>query len=207
MKLISKIFAALALMSAAYAHAQSAPTPGYTRLEPPQPTLNARKIEVREFFFYGCSHCFHLHPFLSEWEKKKPKDVDMVYVPTVFQTSWEPMANTFYALETLGKQKQLDDALYQAWSAGQYLVDTDKIADFVAQHGVDRQKFLDAFNSFSVQSKVERSKQMLLAYGVSGTPTLVVDGKYVITGLLPEKMIEVLDEVVRLARKERAGKR
>ncbi len=207
MKLISRIFAACALVFAGYAYAQSPPPQGYSQLMPPQPTHNPRKIEVLEFFFYGCSHCFHLHPMLSAWETRKPTDVEMIYVPTVFQTSWEPMANTFYALEALGRQKQLDDALYEAWGQGQYLVETDRIADFVAKRGVDRQKFLDAFNSFSVQSKVERSKQMLLSYGVTDTPTLVVDGKYVISGLVPEEMIRVLDKVVAMARTEHAGKR
>jgi thiol:disulfide interchange protein DsbA len=206
MKLISKIFAVLALVFAVHAYAQSAPEEGYSVLNPPQPTRNANKVEVMEFFFYGCPHCFHLHPYLSAWEKKKPKYVEMVYVPTIFNPGWEPMANAYYALELLGKQKQLDDTLYTAWSENNVLVESDKIADFVAQHGVDRQKFLDAYNSFSVQSKVERSKQMVLSYGISGTPTLVVDGKYVITGLQPDQMVRVLDKVVRMAYLEHAGK-
>ncbi len=206
MKLIGKIFAAFALVFAAQAGAQAASPEGYSYLNPPQPTENRNKIEVREFFFYGCSHCFHLHPTLSAWEKRKPKDVEMVYVPTVFRAEWEPMAVTFYALEALGKQRQLDDDLYKAWGEGQYLVDPDRIADFVGQHGVDRKKFLDAYHSFSVQSKVERSKQMLEGYAITGTPTIVVDGKYVISGLEPDKMISVLDKVVQMARAEHAGK-
>ncbi len=206
MRFISSILAALALTAGAHAYAQSAPAEGYSVLGTPQPTEHPNKIEVREFFFYGCPHCLHLHPSLAAWAKQKPKDVEMVYVPTIFRTEWEPMANTFYALEAMGKLDQLDDALYQAWGLGQYLVEVDKIADFVAQHGVDRKKFLDTYNSFSVQSKVERAKQMLQSYGITGTPTIVVDGKYVITGLTPDKMISELDEVVRIARKEHAGK-
>jgi thiol:disulfide interchange protein DsbA len=173
----------------------------YTLLTPAQPT-STKKIEVLEFFFYGCSHCFHLHPFLSKWEKTMPKDVELTFVPTIFRDSWEPMANTFYALESMGQQTQLHDALYKAWNEeNMALTDVDKIADFVAKHGVDRAKFTAAYNSFAMQSKVTRAKQMIRSYNISGTPTLVVDGKYVIEGLQPEDTIRALKEVIVMARK------
>ncbi|MDD5299518.1 MAG: thiol:disulfide interchange protein DsbA/DsbL [Gallionella sp.] len=172
------------------------------KLIPPQPT-STKKIEVLEFFFYGCSHCFHLHPHISTWEKTMPKDVELVYVPTIFRDSWEPMARTFYALESLGQQHQLHDALYKAWNVdNDVLGDEAKILDFVAPHGVDRAKFSAAYNSFSMQSKVTRAKQMIRSYGITGTPTLIVDGKYLITGLQPEETIRVLNEVIAMARKE-----
>jgi thiol:disulfide interchange protein DsbA len=177
----------------------------YNLLNPPQPT-STKKIEVLEFFFYGCSHCFHLHPLLSGWEKTMPKDVELVFVPTVFRDSWEPMANTYYALESMGKQQQLHDALYRAWNEqNMALVDEDTIADFVAKHGVDRAKFTAAYNSFAVQSKVTRAKQMIRSYGINGTPTLVVEGKYVIEGLQPEDTIRALKDVIAKARKEHRG--
>ena len=206
MKFVTNILAVLAMLFAIPAFAQQAPEQGYTLLSPPQPTQSGKKIEVLEFFFYGCPHCFHLHPALSAWEKKMPKDVELTLVPTIFNPNWEPMANTFYALEALGKQKELHDALYQAWAGNNILVEKDTIADFVAKHGVDKQKFTDLYNSFSVQSKVTRSKQMTVGYHIQGTPTLIVDGKYVITGLQPDETIRVLDEVIRMARKERTGR-
>ena len=173
----------------------------YSLLNPAQPA-STKKIEVLEFFFYGCSHCFHLHPLLSKWEKTMPKDVELTYVPTVFRDSWEPMANTFYALESMWQQQQLHDALYRAWNEeNMALTDVDKIADFVAKHGVDRAKFTAAYNSFAMQSKVTRAKQMIRSYNISGTPTLVVDGKYVIEGLQPEDTIRALKEVIVMARK------
>ena len=176
----------------------------YKLLNPAQPTGTA-KIEVLEFFFYGCSHCFHLHPQLSAWEKNMPKDVALVFVPTIFRDSWEPMARTFYALESLGQQPQLHDALYKAWNVdNDVLGDEAKILDFVAPRGVDRTKFSAAYNSFSVQSKVARAKQMIRSYGIAGTPTLIVDGKYIITGLPPEETIRVLNEVIAMARKAKA---
>lgn len=174
----------------------------YKLLIPSQPT-STRKIEVLEFFFYGCSHCFNLHPELSAWEESVPKDVEFIYVPTIFRDSWEPMARTFYALESLGQQHQLHDPLYQAWNVDKVdLSDEARILDFVAQRGVDRAKFSSAYNSFSIQSKVTRAKQMIRSYGITGTPTLVVDGKYVISGLQLADTIRVLNEVVAMARKD-----
>ncbi|HEX5337060.1 MAG TPA: thiol:disulfide interchange protein DsbA/DsbL [Gallionella sp.] len=193
---------AVALFSSAAAVAEASLGKDYNLLNPAQPT-STKKIEVLEFFFYECSHCFHLHPLLAAWEKNLPKDVAITYVPTIFRDSTVPLALTYYTLESMGQIKQLDDAIYQAIhvnNAGLY--DLDSIADFVAKRGVDRAKFAAAYNSFSMQSKVIRAKQMIRSYGINGTPTLVVDGKYVITGLQPEDMIRVLNDVVAKARKE-----
>lgn len=173
----------------------------YTLMNPPQPT-STKKIEVLEFFFYGCPHCYHLHPLLSAWKKTMPRDVELTYVPTVFRESWEPMAYTFYALESMGKMEQLHDALYRAWNEdNMVLVDEDKIADFVAKHGVDRAEFVAAYNSFAMKSMVTRAEQMIRSYGIDGTPTLVVDGKYKIEGLEPKDTIEALKRVIAMARK------
>jgi thiol:disulfide interchange protein DsbA len=204
MNKIQKLLAALLLLLAAQSPAW-ADEPGYTVLRSAQPTHSGNKIEVLEFFFYGCSHCYNLRPNLLAWEKKKPKDVAMDFVPTIFADQWEPMANTYYALDAMGKHRALDDALYDAWHQEIILTDADQIADFVSQHGVDRQKFAAQYNSFTVQAQVARSKQMMLAYNIRGTPTLVVDGKYVVTGLLPDDMIRALDMAVSRARKDRAG--
>ena len=178
----------------------------YKLLNPAQPA-STEKIEVLEFFFYGCSHCFHLHPLMSKWEKTMPKDVALTYVPTIFRDSWEPMARAYYALELLGQLHPLHDALYRAWNVDKTdLSDEARIFDFVASRGVDRAKFSAAYNSFTMQSKVARAKQMIRSYGLTGTPTLIVDGKYLITGLQPADTMRVLDEVIAMVRDTRAGK-
>ncbi len=177
----------------------------YKILSPAQPTHTGEKIEVLEFFFYGCSHCFHLHPLISAWEKKMPKDVELQYVPVIFRDSWEGMARTFYALEALNQQRRLHDDLFNAWNVNNIdLSDEAKVTEFVTQHGVDRAKFSAAINSFAMSSKVSRSNQMVHDYEIRGTPTLVVEGKYIITGLEPAETIKVLDAVVAKARKERS---
>ena len=159
--LIRSLVVAVALMVSGAALADAQLGKDYSLLNPAQPT-STKKIEVLEFFFYGCSHCFHLHPLLGAWEKTMPKDVELTFVPTVFRDSWEPMAYTYYALESMGKQAQLHDALYRAWNEdNMVLVDEDKIADFVAKHGVDRAKFTAAYNSFAMRSMVTRAKQMI----------------------------------------------
>jgi thiol:disulfide interchange protein DsbA len=94
--------------------------------------------------------------------------------------------------------------LFEAWNVfNTDLSDEAKITEFVTKRGVDRSKFSAAYNSFSLQSKVARSNQMVESYGVRGTPTIAVDGKYIITGLEPEETIRVLNEVIALARKDR----
>jgi protein dithiol oxidoreductase (disulfide-forming) len=207
-KFIKHFLVVVAMLCATQAFATPEPGKEYKLLNPPQPTRSGNKIEVLEFFFYGCIHCFHLHPKLSAWEKTMPKDVEITYVPTVFRESWEPMANTFYALELMGKRSpSLDDALYNAWNVSNTdLSDEARIAAFLSQHGVDSNKFREYYNSFTVETEVLRSKQMLQSYHIMGTPTLVVDGKYVIEGLEPGETIQALNDVVDMVRKERAGK-
>lgn len=175
----------------------------YTVLNPAQPA-STKKIEILEFFFYECSHCFHLHGELAPWEKTMPADVELTFVPTIFRDSTEPLARTYYALESMGKIKQLDDAIYQAIHVKQAnLYDLDSISTFVANRGVDKTQFASAYNSFTVNSKIARAKQLIRSYNINGTPTLVVDGKYVITGLLPADAIRVLNEVITMVRKGR----
>ena len=205
MMLLRKIFAVLVLLCATQVHAEVVAGKDYRLLNPPQPTSSGSKVEVLEFFFYGCSHCYHLHGPLSAWEKKMPKDVELQLVPVIFRDTWEPMARTFYALESLGQRARLHNDLFEAWNVyGTDLSDEARITEFVAKRGVERAKFGAAYNSFSLQSKVARSNQLVQSFGVRGTPTIAVDGKYVITGMEPADTIRVLDEVIKMARKERS---
>jgi thiol:disulfide interchange protein DsbA len=207
MKFIKQIIVVLALLCVNQVFAEPEVGKDYKVLNTVQPTRAGNKIEVLEFFFYGCSHCFKMHPTLTAWEKKMAKDVELVYVPTIFNNAWEPMARTYYTLELLGQQKRLHDDLFNAWNVNNIdLSDEAKITEFVGQRGIDRKKFSDAYNSFAMQSKVTRSKQLAQIYGIRGTPSLTVDGKYLISGLGPDESIKVLNYLIDKARKERAGK-
>jgi len=195
----------ISAMLSSGAHAEAQLGKDYTLLTNAQPS-SKQKIEVLEFFFYQCGHCFHLHPLIAQWEKTKAHDVSIDYVPTIFQAGAEPTAIAYYALEGMGQIKQVDDALYQAIHVNQIgLFDLDSISAVVVKNGVDKTKFAAAYNSFSVQSKVTRAKQMIRSYTIQGTPTLIVDGRFVITGLQPADMIRVLDELVNQVRKERTS--
>ena len=206
-KLISSLMVAVGLLISGAAFSAAELGKDYTVLNPAQPT-SGKKIEVLEFFFYGCSHCYDLHPPLSAWEKTMPKDVELIYVPTIFRDSMESMARTLYALESIGQLHKVHEALYRAWNVDKIqLYDEASIGDFVAKQGVDKAKFSAAYNSFSMQSRVARAKQMVRSYNVRGTPTLVVDGKYLISGLHPADTIRVLNEVVGMARKARSARK
>ena len=206
MKFIKNLLAVFFILASAQTLAEPVMGTDYKLIEPAQATRSGNKIEVLEFFFYGCSHCFHLHPDLTAWERKMPKDVELVLVPTIFNATWEPMAYTYYALEVMGQQLKLHDDLYEAWNVKNTdLSDERKIAAFVAQRGVDSKKFSEAYHSFSVQSKVMRSKQLTQSYNIRGTPTIIVDGKYLITGLQPAAAIQVMSALIDKARKERGA--
>jgi len=205
MSFFKQLIAVLALLCATYAQAEVVAGKDYKILSTPQPTSSGNKIEVLEFFFYECSHCEHLYGPLNAWEKKKPKDVDLQFIPVVFRESSEPMARTYFALDSLGQSQRLHGEIFKALHVdNRDLHDEESISKFVGEHGVDRSKFDSAYNSFAVAGKLSQSSRMVLNYRIEGTPTIAVDGKYIITGLQPEETVRVLKEVIEVARKERS---
>ena len=185
MKLSSfrKVFAILSLGAslALSAHAQTLGQE-YTLVQPPQAQESQGKIEVLEFFSYGCIHCFRLHPFTKEWAAKAPKDVVFKRVPVTFdRPQMVPMAKLFYALEATGDLARLDDKVFQAvHDQGVGMATDQQVLDWVGKQGVDMKKFSDAYKSFGVQSKVTRAVQMTRAYQVKGTPQVYVAGRYAV---------------------------
>jgi thiol:disulfide interchange protein DsbA len=216
-------FAGLALLIAAGAvAAQPTATLGrdYTLINPSQPTDSGKKIEVIEFFWYGCIHCYHLEGPIKAWLKRKPADVEFRYVPAIFDSaSWGPMARAFYALDAIGLSGKYHDEIFTAiHKDGLKAMVTDPrvMADWFANKGVDKQKFVDAYNSFAVNTRVKRSEDMTRSYDVPGTPALVIDGKYM-TGpsttvntdgsVNYERYFQIVDQLIARARKERAGQK
>lgn len=183
----------------------------YVQIPTALPTQSGKKVEVIEFFWYGCPHCYDMQPHLKAWLKHKPLDVEFRYLPAIFRDGWVPNAKTFYALEALGVQEKLHEQVYDAIHAENLDLNNEQVLfDWVAKHGVDRKKFMDAYNSFSMQAKISKSVRMPKDYGLKGVPALVVDGKYLTSGTLagsPEEVIKVLDQLIEKARKERAAKK
>lgn len=209
-KLIGLWLVALSL-ACSVAQAEVVAGRDYSMINPAQPVLSGKKIEVIEFFWYGCPHCNDLHPHLKVWLKKLPKDVEFRYLPAVFRDSWAPGARLYYALEAIGELPRLHEQVYEATHLDNLDFSNDQVLfDWVAKRGVDRAKFADAYNSFAMQAKVAKSIQMSRDYQLKGVPALVVDGKYLTSGSFagsPQAMFQVVDELIAKARQERAAKK
>ena len=190
----------------------------YTLVTPPQSTASGNKIEVLEFFWYGCIHCYHLESPLKAWLKRKPADVEFRYVPAAFDSSWLPLARAFYALEAMGVTAKYHEDIFSAIHRDKQkalLSDPRAMADWLGGKGLDKQKFLDTYNSFAVNSRTQRTMGLTRSYDIPGTPALVVNGKY-LTGpsmmvgsdnnVNYERFFQVLDQLIAQARKERSGK-
>ena len=133
----------------------------YTVLTNPQPTQDSNKIEVLEFFWYGCPHCYSLHPHLKTWLMNIPSDIDFRYVPAIFRANWVAAAKVFYAIEAIGITDVLHDKIYDAIHRDKIDLNNESILfDWIEKQGVDRKKFENTYNSFAVQNQVARSTQM-----------------------------------------------
>lgn len=174
----------------------------YTLLSRAQPTDSKDKIEVTEFFWYGCSHCYHFEPVVSAWAKSLPKDVVFRQVPADFGR-WTGGAKLYYALTAIGEESRVRRELFDAIHQQRLnFNNANAVADWLAKKGVDKQKFLAAYNSFSVQSQVNRAQQLTTAHGLNGVPAIVVGGKYLLnnaatSGLegLPAVINQLIDKV------------
>ena len=184
MRLLKHALAALSLGFVAFAASATPANPqngvDYRTLEQKQQTDSGKKVEVTEFFWYSCPHCFALDPDLEAWVKKQGDNINFRRVPVAFRESFVPQQKMFYALEALGKGEELHRKIFNTIHAQRQPVDTDaQILDFVVKNGIDKQKFLDTYNSFAVQTKARRAAQLQQAYQVDGVPMLAVDGRYV----------------------------
>ncbi|MDO9225330.1 MAG: thiol:disulfide interchange protein DsbA/DsbL [Pseudomonadota bacterium] len=173
---------------------------------PNQPTSVKRgQVEVLEFFWYRCPHCFHLEPELNAWMKKLPKNVVFKRVPGVLNDSWMPLTRVYYALEATDLLESLHDDVFHAIHVeGLDLNPPAAFLDWAAKKGADRKKLADAYSSFAVETKVMRAQQLTRAFKLSGVPGFVVNGKYstsaYLTGGNPQTF-KVLDELIAMESK------
>jgi thiol:disulfide interchange protein DsbA len=184
----------------------------YAVLSPPQRTdVKAGQVEVLEFFWYRCPHCYHMESEVQAWEKKLPKNVVFKRVPGILSDGWIPLARAYYALEALGLVEQLHaDAFKAIHSQGMDLNNPEAFFDWAVTKGVDRQKLSATYHSFGVNSKVMRAKQMTQAYKLTGVPAFAVSGKYTTSAYMTgsqAKLFEALDELVDMELKAKGGKR
>ena len=189
------------------ARAQGAPLEGthFVRLTPPVATSSPGKIEVIEFFWYGCPHCNAFEPALDAWSKALPADVAFRRVPAAFNESWVPHQRIFYALESLDLLAAMHRKVFYAIHAQRMRLDKPAdITAFMAGNGVDAAKFGQAYESFTVQSKVRQASQLANAYKIDGVPALGVQGRYYTSGPLAgsnERSLAVADYLIERIRK------
>ncbi len=204
MKLIAKLSAialSVGLASTSYA-ATFTEGKDYKVLVNPE-NIAGNVIVVREFFWYGCPHCYNLEPHMQKWAKTRAKDVAFFQTPAAMNPMWEQNARGFYAVQAMGMldktHKPLFDAIHKD---GKRLYDQDSLANWYATQGVDKAKFNSLFNSFAVTAKIELAKQGAMRYQLTGVPAVVVQGKYVVTGE-NEKVPQVVDFLVNKVREEK----
>jgi thiol:disulfide interchange protein DsbA len=164
------------------------------------------KIEVVEFFWYGCPHCHDFEPQLDAWVKRQAKDVSVKKVPVAFRDDLLPHSQLFYALESLGKSNLHAKVMETMHVGKRKLLTEPEIADWAVSQGIERETFLKAFKSFTVTSKARAANQIAQAYRIDGVPTVAIQGKYItspsITAGSKARAIEAMDHLVSKARKE-----
>ena len=183
----------------------------YATVKAPQPVATGKKIEVLEFFWYRCPHCFQLEPSLHKWMKTLPKDAQIRRVPAVFRDDWMPAAKIYYTLEQMGQIDRLSSKVFDAYNIEKINLDDPAVlGPWIVKQGVDRSKFETIYNSFSTQSKATQGGRLATAYAITGVPTFIVDGKYMTAQSMTQtepRLYEVLNQLIVKARAERSGKK
>jgi protein dithiol oxidoreductase (disulfide-forming) len=206
--LLAALFAASMSIAAETAPAPATPTAweegkNYFLIDPPQATASGDKVEVLEVFSYACPHCAHFQPYAEQLTQSLPAGAVYRYMPAIFNPTWEPYARAFYTAESLGVLEKTHQALFDALHRDHLPMRTiDELATFYAQHGVDKAKFLAASSSFEVESKLTRARDLVKAFGVDGTPSVVVNGKYRVTGQSAGGYPQLIELVNWLVKKE-----
>lgn len=199
---------AAALSFSAGAAAQSAGR-DYTAIEPAQPTDSPAKVEVVEFFSYGCPHCNDFNGLVSAWAAKLPADVTFKRVPVSFgRPAWANVGRLYYALEVTGDLARLDGEVFKAIHTDRVnMFDERTMKEWIAKKGVDPRKFDEAFASFGVMSKMKRAEAMTQSYKIQGVPAIAVEGKYLVGGRDFNDTLAITDKLIAKARAEKAGKK
>jgi thiol:disulfide interchange protein DsbA len=180
---------------------EQATASGYEAISPAQPVKNPNKVEVIEFFWYGCPHCYSFEPVLDAWVKKLPKNVEFVRQPAVFNELWGKHAKAYFTAEALGVVDKVHADFFDAIQNKKESLETEEqLAKFFKAHGVDETQFHETYNSFLVDSKMRAAPMVAGRYGITGVPALIVNGKYKTNGTLAgshEKMLEAVDKLIK----------
>ncbi|MEX0960772.1 MAG: thiol:disulfide interchange protein DsbA/DsbL [Burkholderiales bacterium] len=174
-----------------------------------RPVANTERIEVIEFFYYGCGTCNRFNPLLEKWLAAKPADVEFRRVAALRRYEWIPLTRLYFTLEQLGVLPRLHSKVYQSvHEDGRGLSTKSDMEDWAEAQGLDRARFEQVLMSDETVIKVQKARDTTVEYAIRATPTLIVDGRYLTTGGMlgsVERLIEVLDGLVAMAREARQG--
>jgi len=217
MRTLRLALAAAALIAGAAFASPTDPKNGaeYTTLSAPQPVPAGKKVEVIEFFMYHCPACNAMEPTLNQWIKKQGENIVVRRVHLPFTGPVDPEAHLYLTLEAMGKLDEMHDKVFHAVHVERKRLNKDDaIIDWVSKNGIDRDKFLDVWNSFGVVTKLRRLSQVVANYKVDSTPTFIIDGKYSLSpatasnangindmGALTQATSQVMDALVAKAAK------
>jgi thiol:disulfide interchange protein DsbA len=180
------------------------------RLIEPQPVETGDRIEVIDFFWYGCPHCNELQPTLQEWINRKPADVALRRIPVIFRDTWVPHARIYYTLELLNEVERLHLKVYYSYHVEELFMSKPEVMEqWAVKNGIDRRKWVDAYFSPETDAKIARAVRATKAYSIEGTPSIVVDGRYLTSGSMAPSlkgMIPVVEDLIRLTREKRTAK-
>jgi thiol:disulfide interchange protein DsbA len=168
---------------------------------------DASRIEVIDFFFYGCPFCNDLRPMLERWRKSLPDDVVFRRTPTVRRDSWVPLARTYYTLEILGEVERLHEEVYKGYHDEELSMSRPEVmADWAQRHGVDRGRWLEVYQSEEVTRRVEQARRMTQDYDIQGTPSVVINGRYLTSSGMTDDVklvVPVAEQLIRMVREKR----
>lgn len=177
------------------------------RVITPQPVQVPDGIEVIDFFWYGCPYCNSLQPALERWISRKPADVTVRRIPAVLRENWVPHARIYYTLEALGAVERLHQQVYHGYHVEELFMSRPEVmSEWAVRNGIARERWDAAYQSAAVQRKVEEAAQLTRAYTITGTPSLVVDGRYLTSGNMSETLdglIPILDGLINRVRATR----
>lgn len=173
-----------------------------------QPTESADKIEVLEFFWYGCPHCYQFDPILAKWLETKPANVEFVRVPAVFRPEWKVHARAYYALQAMGLGEKYHSVIFDAMHKDKKNLYTEAaMIDFLVSKGVNKEDFNAAYNAFSIDGQVRKAISKVKGYAITGVPAMAVNGKYLISGASAGSYENMLRIVNYLVEQEAAAKK
>lgn len=215
MRLLQRLFAAWLLGLAGVLAGCASPSlvegRDYVVLDTPQPTAGGMAIEVSEFIWFGCPHCADMHPRMETWKRNQPADVAVRIRPVVFRDSWSHGARLHYTLEAMGEMQARAGAVFEAVQLDDLdLGNEEAVVAWAIRQGLDRERFLTAYRSPGVQSRIAEAVRVAQDYQLTGVPSFVVDGRYLTSNRLSgsaQDTLAIVDRLIVKSRAERQSRR